>query len=211
MKRLFISFAFILIAFASHAQSAYEKAMQEAFSQMGKSQSIADLQKISNQFEMIGKNAPKEWHPLYYAAFVYARMSYQEENVDKKDIYVEKALKIWESISEKNDEIYLLRAFIAQANMAVDGQARWQTQGAIFDEYVEKSAKINAKNPRIYYMQGTRLYHTPKMFGGGAKTAMPYFEKAKNLFESFTPESTFAPKWGKNENTKYLDLCKNNQ
>jgi hypothetical protein len=49
------------------------------------------------------------------------------------------------------------------------------------------------------------------MFGGGAKTAMPHFEKAKTLFESFTPASTFAPKWGKNENTKYLDLCKNSQ
>lgn len=211
MKNLFISFTFIFVTLALQAQNTYEKAMQEAFSLLSKAQSMTDLQKVANQFEMIGKNAPKEWHPNYYASFTYARMSYQEEDLAKKDIYVEKALKIWESISEKNDEIYVLRAFIAQASMAVDGQARWQTQGAIFEEYVEKASKINVNNPRIYYMQGTRLYHTPKMFGGGAKTAMPYFEKAKTLFESFTPASTFAPKWGKNENTKYLDLCKNSQ
>ncbi|MCU0439630.1 MAG: hypothetical protein MUC49_17205 [Raineya sp.] len=211
MKRVFISFILVLLSLVTQAQNTYEKAMQEAFSQMGKAQGIADLQKIANQFEMIGKNAPKEWHPNYYAAFVYARMSYQEENLDKKDIYVEKALKIWESINEKNDEIYLLRAFIAQASLAVDGQGRWQTQGSIFDENIAKAMKINPSNPRIYYVQGTRLYHTPKMFGGGAKAAMPLFEKAKTLFESFTPTSTFAPKWGKNETTKYLDLCKNSQ
>jgi len=211
MKNLFSTLIFIFLAFVAKAQNSYEKAMQEAFAQSGKAQNVADMQKVANQFEMISKNASKEWIPAYYAAFTYTRMSYQETDATKKDAYVDKALKIWEGISEKNEETYILRAFIAQASLSVDGQGRWQTQGEIFDENLSKATKINASNPRISYLRGTMLYHTPKMFGGGAKTAQPYLEKAKTLFDTFKPASDFAPKWGKNETNKLLDLCKNSE
>lgn len=208
MKKLLIFVILCLPSLTTYAQSAYEKAMQEALIQLGKAQTTTDWIKSANQFEMISNNASKQWQPRYYASFAYTQTSYMEEEATKRDAYINKALKIWEEISEKNDEIYVLRAFIAQASMAVDGRGRFESEGAIFDEYMGKATKVNAQNPRIYYLQGTRLFNTPSMFGGGAKRAMPHFEKAKKMFETFKPADAFTPKWGQSRNEKMLDLCK---
>ena len=67
--------------------------------------------------------------------------------------------------------------------------------------------KLNPENPRVYYLRGSNLYHTPKFFGGGAENARPELEKAAALFESQKSSDPLKPAWGPHHNKQLLDLC----
>jgi hypothetical protein len=186
----------------------FVKAMQETLVQFGKAKTPTEMQAVANRFEMIGKNAPKEWLPNYYAAFCYTLLSFMETETEKRDKLVEKAETLINNLGTENDEIFVMRAMVAQANLAIDGQSRWQKQGAIFSENLEKAEKLNPENPRIYYLKGNNLFYMPEAFGGGAKTACPEWQKAKTRFETFKPQSDIYPNWGKEQNDEYLKNCK---
>ena len=68
--------------------------------------------------------------------------------------------------------------------------------------------EINPDNPRMYYLQGTSKFFTPKAFGGGKKAALPYFEKAETLFAKEPGGDITKPYWGKQANTYFLAQCK---
>ncbi|MDJ1504076.1 hypothetical protein [Xanthocytophaga agilis] len=202
---LFILMAGIVSTFA--ADEKFVKAVEAALTQMKTAKSVEDFQAVANKFEMIGKNSAGEWMPNYYAAYCYANMSFMENDSQKKDQYVTKAESLLSELKTDNDETYIMKAYVAMANMSVDGQNRWQTQGKIFEENLQKAEKVNSENPRIYYLRGTSLFYTPEPFGGGAKNACPLFQKAKTKYESFKPTSNIAPAWGKEYNEEMLKKC----
>src|SRR5690606_31425081 len=110
-------------------------------------------------------------------------------------------------LGKNNDETYVLSAMIANARMAVNPRSRWQKYGKIFEENLDKARELNADNPRIYYLQGTSKFFTPKMFGGGKKAALPYFEKADGLFAKESTDDIADPYWGKINNDYFLGMC----
>jgi hypothetical protein len=185
----------------------YLQAMQEALSQLHAAASPQEMQAVASRFEMIGRTASKEWLPDYYAAYCYARLSYMVDKESERDRYVEQAEKLLAKHQEQQDELYLMRAFVAQANLAVNGAARWMKQGGIFNENLGMAEKLNPNNPRVHYLRGSNLFHTPAMFGGGKKAALPHLQKAKELFEKEQPASPIAPSWGKVINLELLKQC----
>jgi hypothetical protein len=66
----------------------------------------------------------------------------------------------------------------------------------------------NADNPRIYFLKATSTFFTPKMFGGGAKKALPYFEKADSLFAKESKDDIAKPFWGKEANDEFMKQAK---
>ena len=70
-----------------------------------------------------------------------------------------------------------------------------------------KAKNINPDNPRIYFMVGQNVLHTPEMFGGGMEAACPYFEEAAEKYESFEPETSISPNWGKEPNQRLARSC----
>jgi hypothetical protein len=209
LSSLLMIFAF---TFVNANNEKFVKAMEETLVQLQNvqsSQKLADWQTVANQFERIGKVELKEWLPAYYAAYCYVRMSYMAQESDQKDKYVElaetqcdNALKI-----SKHDELYVLRAMIAQANMAVNGAIRWMKQDNIFSENIKKAKELNPKNPRIYYLEGNSVFYKPEMFGGGIKNACAIYKKAMEKFANFTPESSIAPTWGKAPTEEMMKKC----
>jgi hypothetical protein len=211
MKTLVLSiavmFVFVLNTFAQKDEK-YVQAMQVALTEFRTAETQPALQNLANRFEMIAKNTPSEWLPVYYASFMYAQLSYTTEDSKQRDVYVEKAEKLIEQIMNKNnDEIYVMRAFVAQASLSVNGAGRWMKQGGIFDENMEKAEKLNPKNPRIEYLRGTKTFYTPRFFGGGARNAKTHFDNAKPLFESFKSADELLINWGKDRNEAMLKKC----
>jgi hypothetical protein len=92
--------------------------------------------------------------------------------------------------------------------MAVDPMNRWQKYGQIFSQNLESAKELNPNNPRMYYLQGTSKYFTPKAYGGGKKIAQPYFEKAEALFAKEAGGDIAKPYWGKMQNSYFLEQCK---
>ncbi|MDF2437534.1 MAG: hypothetical protein K0Q95_1910 [Bacteroidota bacterium] len=202
-----------LIAVASLSVTAQNKkyiaTMEKNVAELDTTRDAAKLQNLANNFERIAGAEKTEWLPAYYAAYCYVNMTYSTKG-DAIDTYCDKAdayLKKADSISPNNSEIYALRSQIAGARISVNPMSRGQKYGTESAELREKSKELDKTNPRPYYLEGTALFYTPAMFGGGKDKAKPAFEKALKMYETFKPASSIAPNWGKRSTEYFLKEC----
>jgi hypothetical protein len=214
MKTTISKIAIAIISFTAFTINAQtmEESLKSANQQLDTSKTINAMMSVSSTFDIITSKWPNELMTNYYSAYSKATISYTETDVKKKDLLLDQADKFFvkvKQINPENDETYVLAALLANARLSVDGQNRWKQYGEIFDKNLEKAKAINPNNPRIYYLKGSSLFYTPKMFGGGAKKAKVYFEKAKVLFEKQDKTSILKPIWGEWANTDFLKKCNN--
>jgi hypothetical protein len=193
------------------AQQDFKQPLQKSFLAFDTTMNLPAKVEQSNKLGLIAQKWKQNWETHYYNAYSKTTLSYMEEKEEKKDAYLDEAEKELDEainlLGKENDETYVLAAMIANARLAVNPQSRWQKYGKIFDENLAKAKELNAGNPRIYYLQGTAKFHTPKVFGGGKKNAKPYFEKAEGLFAKETAEDISKPSWGKRANAYFLAQC----
>lgn len=212
MKKSILVFCLMFICslgvMAKNIDEKYVKAMEGAISEFKNAKSVEDYQALANKFEMIGKNAANQWLPKYYEAYCYTLMSYMDKDSKKRDIYVDKGKSILDNITGENEEIFILKAFNASANLSIDGPSRYMTQGSIYESNLQAAEKLNPENPRIYHLKANNAFYTPKAYGGGAEVACQLYKKAKEKFETFKPESSISPNWGKEYNETMLINCK---
>ncbi len=191
----------------------YKAAMTDALATIGRQNpksAVAEMVATANQFERIAGAEPREWLPRYYAILEYVYCGFSGKSTEEKDQYLDKAdalLKQAEAISPKNDELAVLKAYIAQARLAANPMIRWMTYGGKFDEAIKQAQTLNADNPRIYLLQGSNLMYTPKLFGGGPASAQPWLKKAIEKFATAKPGSDLAPNWGRQQAEKMLKKC----
>jgi hypothetical protein len=209
MKLLFALFALVLVAGNSQAQT-LEESINKQLPNLDMSKSANELMPTMAQFDLMTGQFPEDWAAYYYAAYAKTIVSYKLEEPAQKDLLLDEAdvyLAKAKELGTDNAETYILAAMIANARLSVDGQNRWQKYGAIFNENLEKAKAINPENPRIYYLKGTSTFYTPEMFGGGKKSALPYFEQAKALFEKESKASVLVPYWGTEANAYHIEEC----
>ncbi len=198
--------SFSLFASAG-AQSKYEKAMQSAIEKLNNSATVDDFQNAANTFERIGTTEKEEWLPQYYAAYSYIIMSFFIPEAEKKDAYTDKAQQFLDNafkLAPKESELFALQAFLYPAKIVVDPMNRGMMYFESLNSAIDKSITLNPENPRPYYLRAVTLLNMPPEFGGGAEVAKPLLEKAKEKFDSFQPESSIWPNWGKEQNEQEL-------
>lgn len=209
-KLMLLTIAALLTAGSSFAQN-FTEVLQKTFTAFDTTWNQEKKLEYSNKLGLIAKKFDKEWLSSYYAAYAKVNLSYNEKDVSKKDALLDEAQELIEQsvavLGKDNDETYVLRAMIANARIGVDPQKRWQKYGNVFDENLNKAKELNPENPRIYVLRGISKYYTPKMFGGGKKAAMPYFEKANGLFAKRTDTDITKPYWGKQTNDYFIKLA----
>lgn len=167
---------------------------------------------LANKFDLIAKKWADNWAANYYAAYTKAQLSYLQPDTKAKDALIDEAETYANTaatqLGHESDEIYVLQAMIASARLGADPQNRWQKYGKVFDQNLDKAKALNPDNPRIYLLRGTSKFYTPKMFGGGKKAALPYFEKAAPLFEKEAKTDPEKPFWGWNTNQYMIGQVK---
>lgn len=196
----------------SSAIDEFRMVLQDTYADFDSAKSVMDMQTASNRFGLIAKKWSAEWAAQYYASYTLVILSYIEKDENKRDAYLDEADKLFNKATEllksENDEIYILGALIANARLAVKPASRFQKFGAIFNQNLDKAKALQPNNPRIWYLQGTSLYYTPKAFGGGAKNAIGLFEKAENLYQNERQDNILKPYWGKKQNSELLKKCR---
>lgn len=219
IKRFLLSGALTLGLSASMFAQEFKTVLTETvnafFSEKEKGQKVSQ----SNRIGLIAKKYNTEWSTAYYASLSKIMLNYEEPDAKKKDAYLDEAedfLNTATTLADKNDriiqsEIFALNAMLANARIGVDPQKRWQKYGKIFESNLEKAKEQNVDNPRIYFLKATSVFFTPKMFGGGAKKAMEYFEKADGLFAKEAKDDITKPYWGKEANDEFMKLAKAEQ
>ncbi len=201
----------VSICFSLAQNDAYVKTMEENVKTLeSKDMSLSEYQNLANNFERISASNAKEWLPDYFASYCYVMMAFKVEDSKTMDLYSDQAEVLCEKITEKgieNDELYVLKAYVAQAKLSADPGSRWMKEGAAFKRNLEKAEKLNPENPRIHLLKGSNIYYTPKNFGGGKETAYPLLKVAEEKFASFKPASSIAPDWGRPYLKILLKLC----
>jgi len=210
MKRTILITLVIALAMVVNAQTPFEKAIKEGLTQFDSAKTITDMQAVVGRFERIAMAEPTRWEPLYYAAFTQINMSFRENDGDKKDAILDLAEKNIEkalSINGDRSELYTIQGFLYQGRIQVNPM-RGMTYSQKAAEILSKAIEENPENPRPLFLMAQNIYHTPKMFGGGSKNALPKALEAKELFEKEKgKEEGIAPKWGAKSNLRVIDAC----
>jgi tetratricopeptide (TPR) repeat protein len=197
--------SFIIAAFAGN----YEKTMQTNIEKMNQCTNAEEMVSLANAFERVAQKETEKWLPYYYAAYANTSVLFfdQKMEADKKKEYLQNAQNNLDeaiALEPGESENYALQALIYQISIInpSDGQ---KYMGKV-NEALAKAEALNENNPRVYYMKGTMLFHTPEQFGGGKKAAKPMFKKAAGLFEN-TSNNGLMPSWGMQHNSMLLEQC----
>lgn len=191
----------------------YQQAMTDAITTMrslNEKTPATEFVAIANRFERIAGAEPAQWLPRYYAGLLYVYGGFTGKDAAEKDRYLDQAdkyLKEAEAIN-KNDELAVLTAYIAQARMVVDPMNRWQEYGPVAQAGIQKAKGMNPANPRPYLLEGSSLMYTPAQFGGGPDTACPLLRQAAEKFATFKPVTGLHPNWGIEQIEGLLTKCK---
>lgn len=215
-KRFLLSVVFLLGLSGTIFAQDFKKTLTETVTAFFQGKEVSDKVSQSNRLGLIAKKFNTEWSAAYYASLSKIMLNYDEKDAAKKDAYLDEAeeyLSTATSLADKNDklqqsEIYAITAMLANARLGVDPQKRWQKYGKIFESNLEKAKENNADNPRIYFLKATSVFFTPKMFGGGAKKSLEYFEKADGLFAKEAKDDISKPFWGKEANDEFMKMAK---
>ena len=209
MKKLVLFLLLSFPIFAFQAQTLEEK-LTALFLEFDTTQVFSAKMAASSKLELLANMESENYAVNYYAAYSKAMISYMEKDKDRKDMFLDVADSFLEKVKQlqpKNEETFILSALLANARLVVDGGSRWKKQGDIFNANMDAAIAINPNNPRIYHLKGVALYFTPKMFGGGAKNALEYLEKAKTMFVNQVNGNITVPYWGEKRNLYFISEC----
>lgn len=221
MKKTILVLTVLLAATVSFAQMSdkFVKAMEGKIAAIDTTTTVQGFTDLANSFERIAEAEKNQWLAYYYAAFcnasagtmVGAEGDMMAAKADKTDPYADKADKHIakaEELMKNNSEIFIVKKMIATLRMIGDPMNRFMTYGQEAQAMLDEAKKLNAENPRVYILEGQDKFFTPEQFGGSKEEAKVLFEKAKKLYETFKPESSIHPNWGKGQVEYFLSLMK---
>jgi len=221
MKKTILNLSAILVASFSFAQmpDKFVKAMESKIAMLDSVQTAEGYIELANAFERIADAEKNQGLAYYYAAYcnasagtiVGASGDMMAAKADKTDPYADKAdkqIKKAEELMKKSSEIFIVKKMIATLRMLGDPTSRYMTYGPEATMMLDEAKKMNPDNPRVYLLEAQDKYYTPEQFGGSKEEAKILFEKAQKLFETFKPETSIHPNWGKNQIGYFLSLYK---
>lgn len=215
MKRIMLSLAIAVVCLAANAQSErYKAAMEKLVPAIDTTRSIAGLTELANSFQRIAEAEKTQWLPYYYAALANvnsANVLFTTGQTEQIDPLTDKATPLLakaEELQKDNSEIFCLKKMLNTAKMMADPQNRYMTYGPAAKEALDKAKQLNPENPRVYLLEGQDLFFTPEQFGGDKQEAKKRFEESLKKFESYKPEDSISPSWGKGQAGYFLSQIK---
>ncbi len=213
MKKIFLTFALLLISFTAFAQSAYEKAMKEKIAKLEVCKTPQDFASLSNDFKRIADKEKNQWQPYYYASFALiqqGRVLMRENKIADAETPATAALQLAgtaASLSKDNAEIHILNKMANSLLMMKDPMTRYMTYGQTAAQELEMAAKLDPENPRLTLLKGEDLYFTPEQYGGSKQKGMELINKSLEQFNTYKPKTDLDPNWGKSE-AEYMSKMK---
>jgi hypothetical protein len=216
MKKINLLAVLLLVAVINFAQSEnYTKKMKELIAQSDTSFTVDAFNSLTNTFERIGDAEKTQWLPFYYAALTKlnavniqmgGKLNGNEDiadpAADKAEALLDKAL----ALTTESSETWVIKKMIATVRMMSNPMQRYMEYASKIAKALETAKKLDPNNPRVYILEGQDKYYTPEQFGGSKVEAMALFNKAKELFVNFKPETELHPNWGMHQINYYLSL-----
>lgn len=215
MKKIILFISLLVANGILFAQSEkYTKAMEKALAQLDTTKTLDGWQKSANTFERIAMNEKGEWLPAYYNAYCNMMLALQNMQLQKMDVctaHLDKAQAALDAaiaLAPQESEVITLQGFIYQGRIWENPMVKGAEYSPKVQQALQTAIGINNENPRPYYLMGQQLLFTPDFYGGGAKAALPWLEKAEAKFANYKPASNLHPNWGKESNNYMLENAK---
>lgn len=218
-KSFFVLLASFLVTAAIAQSEKYVKAMEAKVALLDSAKSPDVFKDLSNAFERIADAEKTQWLPFYYAAYCNVmagtfsmpmdgsfgdNAAIADPFADKAETLLNKAIEL----TKGNTEIYCVQKMIHGLRLMGNPMSRYMTEGPLAEASLAKAKEANEGNPRIYILEGQDKFYTPEQFGGSKTEAKVLFEKAQSLFETYKPESSIAPNWGRGTIAYFLSQLK---
>jgi len=211
MKKMILALT-LLSSIMTYAQSdKYTTAMQKNLDMFDSAKTTVDFQGVAAAFERIGDAEKTQWLPYYYAGLALTMPGWTDTKLDK-DANAERIKTLCDKadgLAKDNAdkaEILAVKNMAATQQMLVDPQSRWSSYGQEGAGYLSKAKQLNPNNPRLYYLEGDRIFGTPEQFGGGKTKAKPVLQKAVELYKADQPKPLY-PRWGQKQAEDMLAQC----
>lgn len=189
----------------------YAEAMAKNIRTVYTAQTVAELQGAVNALERIGSTEQTKWEPYYYAAFGNIMMATHEQDVNKKDTYLDQALatiKKAKAVNENDSEIVALEGFVHMIRVSVDPASRGQQYSGLALQTFGKAISLNPENPRALALMAQMQFGTAQFLGSSTTEACATNESALQKFATFKSDNPFAPQWGKEMVKELTGKCK---
>lgn len=209
MKKIILSMLLLISISTVFAQSdKYVAAMTANLELLKNAKSQQDYNTVAAAFERVANVEKTRWQPYYYAALAKLNGAMQDEKADK-DMAGEQvdALLTKAEAIQQNSELSTLHYYNEVMKMSVNPGERYMTSAPLMEKYYAQAIAQDSTNPRIYFMKGETIFHTPESFGGGKTAAKPVFQKSVDLFGQQKDTTDFAPRWGKEKAEEMLQQC----
>ncbi len=212
MKHSLVLILTIGCSIGSMAQTIRNASSYSAGLQMIESaQSGSQLLQAAEYFKKLALENEANWLSHYYTGFSYTMASYRWTMPDARDSLIDEAQKSIDNALELNPEepeLLILQALIFQARIQVSPQARGMNYSMKAASMLQEAKKKDPGNPRAQLLMAYNTYYTPEMVGGGPEKALPMFVRARELFDTYSPESDIHPQWGMAETLDMIETCK---
>jgi len=179
----------------------YEKAMKEAMEKLSQVASIDDFQQAANQFDRIASVENDNWLPYYHAAYAKVMMAAMEQDVQKKDPYLDAAqldLDAIEKLEHDASERMALEGFLMMIRMSVD-PSRGMELGMDCGMIVNQAYTMNKENPRAVLVLAQFKHGSASYMGEDTSEACAMFDEVLELLDQPQKKRSekFLPYWGK--------------
>ena len=191
----------VLHPLSSNAEGNYEKAMKDALDKMSQAATVDALQLVANQFDRIADVEKDSWLPDYHAAYARVMMAAMEQDITKKDDYLDAAqlnLDALEKMEHDAVERMALHGFLIMIRMSVD-PSRGMELGQQCAMIVHQAYEMNKQNPRAVLMLAQFNFGSAQYLGEDLTAPCAMFDEALQLLDQPTaePSANFLPNWGK--------------
>ena len=204
----------ILIYFWGNTQAetpSLEKAVSETLMPLHTATSTEALYACVAKMERIAATAPNSWELLYHLAYCRINTSFRETNGKLKDAILDQAeqeISNALNLGGNKSELLALQAYLYQGRIQVNA-SRGMKYSRMAAENLEQAIALDTNNPRAHFLMGQNVFHTPKMFGGGSKNALPHFRRAMECFSNANQTNRLSPAWGKEITAQMISACEN--
>lgn len=138
---------------------------------------------------------------VYWKAYVLYYKSVFYKTIEKEDKQAEEAIE--ESLQVLNNKVYMNSEYYALLAMCTSFSIQFASIVKLakiaseVEEYAQQALALNKENLRAYVVLASHNFHTPKMFGGGAKVE-EYALKGLSCPDAIDT-SLYAPTWGRTQ------------
>lgn len=194
-------------------ESNYEKAMKKALEGLNQATTMDDFRQAANQFDRIGEKEKDKWLPQYHAAYAKVMMASMEEDLQKKDPFLDAAqlnLDAIEKLDHDASERLALEGFLIMIRMSVSLD-RGMELGMDCGMILNQAYTLDNQNPRAVLMLAQFKFGSAQYMGQDTSESCAMFEESLELLDQSDNKDTesFLPVWGKNLAHILKQQCQN--